>query len=265
MKEILQALSVVVKEKVSKEVAERKKEFSHEIDSRLRSLNLFEYKKGRRMVDFGTRRIEVEPIPDSLEEGKSAILVSNYPSVKEATWAVLRVGSRLPGEKPRFKAIGRKEVITEAGLLLKAMGIDKLIFPAVKDDAGAYRLERGKTTYKEILSYLEEPGNVIWLSITGKTRGNGLLMEDLRTGAAVFSLKTRLPVVPMGIVTEEKKGKRKVVKVRFGEPISPPETSGLSDFEMSDFLIDHSKLIMYQIVRLLPPGQRGSFEKMEEK
>jgi len=242
-----------------------KGEISSGIDSRLRSLNLFEYEQARRIVDLGTRGIEVEPIPPSLEEGKSAILVSNYPiSVVETTRAVLKVGCRLPGEKPRFKAIGRKEVVTEAGLLLKVLGIDEIVFPVQKDESGVYRLE-SRRAYEEILSYLEEPGHVIWLSITGETRGNGLLEEDLRTGAVTFSLRRQVPIVPMGIVTKEKRRKAKVVRVRFGEPISLPDTKDLSDFETGDFLIDYSRLAMCQIARLLPAGQRGSFEDVEEK
>jgi 1-acyl-sn-glycerol-3-phosphate acyltransferase len=147
--------------------------------------------------------------------------------------------------------------------LLKALGIDKLVFPAQKDEAGVYKLER--RTYSEVLAYLDGPGRVLWLSLTGKTRGNGLLEGDLRTGAALFSHMKRLPVMPMGLVTKEERDKSKVVKVRFGEPIGPPEVGEMTEFEKSDFLIDFSKLAMCEIAKLLPPGQRGDFENVEEK
>ncbi len=239
-------------------------EISEGIDARLSSLVLIERsRKVREMVDLGIRGIEVEPIPSSLDEGERAILVSNYPSVSKTLRALLKVGCRLPGEGFRLKAIGRQEVKMEANPLLKALGIDKLVFPAQKDEAGAYKLER--RTYREVLAYLDEPGHLLWLSLTGKTRGNGLLEGDLRTGAALFSLTKRVPITPMGLVTKEERGKSRVVKVRFGEPIDPPMVGEMTEFERSDFLIDFSKLAMCEIARLLPPGQRGDFENVEEK
>jgi len=239
-------------------------EISEGIDARLSSLVLLERsRKVREMVDLGIRGIEVEPIPSSLDEGEKVILVSNYPSVSKTLWALLKVGCRLPGEGFRLKAIGRKEVKGEANLLLKALGIANLIFPAQKDEAGVYKLER--RTYREVLAYLDNPGHVLWLSLTGKTRGNGLLEGDLRTGAALFSLTKRVPITPMGLVTKEERGKSKVVKVRFGEPINPPKVGEMTEFEKSDFLIDFSKLAMCEIAKLLPPGQRGDFETIEEK
>lgn len=244
----IEALSSVVKDKIS-----------GEFDSRLRSLNLIESKRVRQFVDLSIRGVEVEPIPLSLWEGENAILVSNYPSVTKTTGAVLKVLCRLPGERVRLKAIARPGVITEANLYLKALGISQLVFPAQKDEAGVYRL--GRREYKKIQNFLAEPGSIIWLSVTGKTRGNGLLEDDLRPGAAVFSLKSRAPIVPMGVVTKE----RKVVAVKFGEPISPLMTQDLSEVDEGNLLVDVSRLVMCQIARLLPPGQRGSFENVEEK
>jgi len=249
----IEAISIIVRGKISEG-----------IDARLCSLVLIERsRKVREMVDLGIRGIEVEPIPSSLDEGERAILVSNYPSVSKTLRAIMKVGCRLPGEGFRVKGIGRKEVKTEANPLLKALGIDKFIFPAQKDEAGVYKLER--RTYREVLSYLDEPGHILWLSLTGKTRGNGLLVADLRTGAALFSLAKRVPIVPMGLVTKEERGKSKVVKVRFGEPINPPKVEEMPEFERSDFLIDFSELAMCEIAKLLPPGQRGDFENVEEK
>lgn len=240
-----------------------KSEISDEIDLKVRSLNLFEYQWARKVVDLSIRGIEVEPIPLHLQEEERAILVSNYPSVSKTTRAVLKVSSRLPGKESRLKAIARKEIITEAGLFLKTIGIDSLVFPAQKDKSGIYTLE--DKDRKEILTYLGKPGNVVWLSVTGETRGNGLLEEDLRTGAAMFSFLSRAPIVPMGIVTKEKEGKTKVVKIRFGEPINLPKKVDLGSFEVGDLLVDASRLAMCQIARLLPPGQRGDFENAEEE
>jgi len=88
---------------------------------------------------------------------------------------------------------------------------------------------------------------------------------DLRTGAAMFSLMSRAPIVPMGVITKEKEGKRKVVKIRFGKPIDLPKKVDIGSFEMGDLLVDYSRLTMCKIAELLPPGQRGSFENSEEK
>ncbi len=237
---------------------------SQRIGVRLPSLELnVRSRRVRRALDMAIRGIEVEPIPPWLGEGKSAILVSNYPSVSETLRAVMKVGCRLPGERPRLKAIARRELKAEANPLLRALGVDQFILPAVKDEAGKYTLE--PKTLKEVLTHLEGQGNILWLSITGKTRGYGLLERDLRTGAALFSLKKRIPIVPMGLVIEERGGRPKVVKVRFGKPINPLDGGKVSEFEMGDFLVDISRLIMCEIAALLPPGQRGDFENVEEK
>lgn len=234
------------------------------IDAGLRSLALLQRsRRVRRMVDLAIRGIEVEPIPPSLDELQRAILVSNYPSVPQTLRAIMKVGCRLPGEQFRLKGIGRSEVIIRASSLLKALGIHKLIFPAWKDETGAYRLQRA--VFEEVMAYLDTPGHVLWLSITGRTMGNGLLEGDLRTGAAVFSLKKGVPIVPMGLVTAERNGEPKVVKARFGEPIRPFQAEEMGDFRNSEFLGDYTKFALCQVARLLPPGQRGDFENVDEK
>jgi len=217
----------------------------------------------RKILDMSIRGIEIEPIPACLSDSQRAIIVSNYPSVPQTLMAIMKAGSRLPGEELRLKAIARKEIVTQANVLLKALGVHRYILPALKDSSGKYALEPG--TLKEVLTHLDGRGNVLWLSITGKTRGNGLLERDLRTGAALFAVKKNIPIVPMGLVTREEDGRVKVVKVRFGEPIYPPKVDKLGEFEMSDFLVDTSRLIMCHIAALLPPGQRGDFENVEEK
>jgi 1-acyl-sn-glycerol-3-phosphate acyltransferase len=234
------------------------------VDARLRSWRLLDRSRWvRKITDVAIMGIEVEPIPACLGDGKRAILVSNYPSVSQTLRAVMKVGCRLPGQRFRVKAIARKEVVAGANVLLKALGVDQHIFPALKDESGKYALE--PEIIKKVLAHLDGQGNVLWLSITGKTRGNGLLERDLRTGAALFSLKKKIPMVPMGLVIKEKEGKAKIVKVRFGEPINPPKVGELNEFEKGDLLVDISRLIMCQIAILLPPGQRGDFEDVEDK
>jgi hypothetical protein len=234
------------------------------IDAGLCSLALLDRsRRVRQMMDLAIRGIDVEPIPSCLHHAQRAILVSNYPSVTQTLRAVIKFGCRLSVERPRLRAIARPEIVTEANLLLKVLGIHKFVFPAHKDQAGVYRL--GGKMIKEVLAYLDGPGNVLWLSITGRTRGNGLLEGDLRTGAALLSVKKRIPLLPMGVVTRERREKPRVVKVRFGELMYAPQVEGLDDFGKADLLIDFSKLAMCQIARLLPPGQRGDFENVEEK
>lgn len=215
------------------------------------------------MTDMAVIGIEVEPIPPCLCDGQRAILVSNYPSVSEALRAIIKVVCRLPGQKPRLKAIARKSVLTDANLLLNALGLEEYIFPAMKDPSGKYTLE--PDILRRVLAHLDGEGNLLWLSITGKTRNNGLLERDVRTGAASFSLKKNIPIVPMSLVTEKKRGNIRVVKIRFGEPIDPPEMGNPSEFEMGDLLLDISRLVMCQIAALLPPGQRGDFEDLENR
>ncbi len=237
---------------------------SQRIDVTLRSCRLLERGRWfRKMTGMAIAGIKVESIPAGLDEGKSVILVSNYPSVTQTLRAVIKVGCRLPGEEIRLKAIARKEVAAGANVLLKVLGVDQRIFPAQKGPSGKYTLET--EALKKILVHLNGYGNVLWLSITGNTRGNGLLERDLRTGAALFSLRKKIPIVPMGLVTKEKQGKSVIVRVRFGEPIEPPKVETLDEFEMSDLLVDISRLAMCQIAALLPSGQRGDFEDVEEK
>jgi len=234
------------------------------IDAALRSWRLLDRSRWfRKMTGMAIAGIKVEPPPACLGDGKRAILVSNYPSIPQTLRAVIKVGCRLPGQKFRVQAIARKEVMAGANVLLKALGVDQHIFPALKDQSGKYVLETD--ILRKVLAHLDGQGNVLWLSITGNTRGNGLLERDLRTGAALFSLKKNIPIVPMGLVTKEKEGKPVIVRVRFGEPINPPEMGKPDEFEMGDFLLDISWLIMCQIAALLPPGQRGDFEDVEEK
>ncbi len=234
------------------------------MDRWLRSLSLLERgRRARRMVDLAIRGIEVEPIPPCLDSDQRAILVSNYPSIPGALRGMIKVLCRLPGEKLRLRGVGRSEAVDGAGALLKALGFERLIFPVHKDEVGVYRLNRKVS--KDILAYLDHPGHLLWLSITGRTRGNGLLEEDLRTGAAQFSIRKGVPLVPIGLVTNGQKSKLRVVRARFGEPIEPPRVKELDDLNMADVLIDLSRVAMCQIARLLPPGQRGDFDNADEK
>jgi hypothetical protein len=237
---------------------------SQRVDARLRGLDLLERSAlVRKLVDLGTRGVRVDPIPPWLSETHSAVLVSNYPSVSQTLRTLIKVGCRFPGPGYRLKGIGRPDVVTQANNVLKGLGVDSLIFQVYKDEAGAYRLHRA--IVKEVLAYLDQPGSILWLSVTGRTAGNGLLEGDLRTGAAVFATMKRLPLVPMGLVTKEERGKPRVVKVRFGGPIAPPDVEALGDFERADLLIDLTRLALCRVAELLPPGQRGDFERAEEK
>jgi hypothetical protein len=234
------------------------------IDAGLRSLGLLDRSAlVRRMVDLSTRGIAIEPIPFWLGESNRAVLVSNYPSVSQTLRALIKMGCRLPGDGFRLKGIGRPDVVTNADALLKALGIDSLIFPVYKDDAGAYKLH--KQVVKQVLEYLEGEGNVLWMSITGTTRGNGLLETDVRTGAALFSTGRGVPMVPVGLVAKQVNGKPRVVKVRFGEPIPPPPMEEMSDFDKTDLLVDLSRLALCRTASLLPQGQRGDFEQVADK
>jgi len=255
---VKEVLSLV---KVASSILER---IRQRIDAQVRSWRLLDRSRWvRKITDMAIMGIEVEPLPACLGDSERVILVSNYPSVSQTLMTLIKVGCRLPGQRFRVKGIARKEVVAGANVLLKALGVDQHIFPALKDQSGKYTLD--PETLKKVLVHLDGQGNVLWLSITGKTRGSGLLERDLRTGAALFSLKKKIPIVPMGLVTNEKGGKLKVQRVRFGEPISPPEVGELNEFEKGDLFVDISRLIMCQIAILLPAGQRGDFEDVDDK
>lgn len=238
-------------------------EIYDEADRRVRLLNLYEYPWARRAVDVYYRQIKVEPIPESLAEEKKAVLVSNYFSVGWMTIAVLKAACCFPGKEGRFRAIARKEIKARANLLLKALGVDRMIYSAYKDESGVYKLD--KETTRKVLNFLKEPGHILWMSVTGKTEGNGLLEKDIRIGAAYFSSTSQAPLVPMGIKTVEIKGKRRAKEVVFGEPFTVPSTKGLSDVDRSELLMDCTRLAMCRIAELLPPGQRGDFEDVDGK
>lgn len=247
----VRALSVVMKG-----------EFLREVDQKTRSLNLCESPLVRRAIDLYLRSIKIQRIPECLEKNERAVLVSNYFSVGGTTIAVLKAAFCLPGKEMRLRAIARKEVKTKANLLLKALGVDRIVYSAYKDKSGVYKLDKKATT--EIVSFLKEPGHVLWMSVTGKTEGNGLLEKDLRIGAAYFSSKSQAPIVPMGVVIKENKGKRRIEEIRFGKPILIPKTKGLDEIEKSNLLIDCTRLTMAEIARLLPRGQRGDFEEADD-
>ena len=141
------------------------------MDMRLRRLDLLQ-RSGvvRRLVDLSTRGVKIDPIPRYLGQGRRAVLVSNYPSVSQTLRALIKAGCRFPGEGFRLKGIGRPDVVAHASTALKTLGIDSLIFPVYKDDAGAYRLH--KRVVKEVFDYLDGEGSILWMSITGTTRGS---------------------------------------------------------------------------------------------
>jgi hypothetical protein len=264
----------------------KRERVSLEIDRKLHSLNLLNERPwARKLVDWGIRGIKVEPIPELIRQGESAVLVSNYAStldlltyeyprgeptldeLKPGVRALLKVASHLPPEV-QFRAIGREEVITGAGLFLRALGIDKIIFPATKS-GGIHRLAR-REDYTRIPTYVARPGHILWTSITGEPRGNGLLERDLRIGWLKLVLKARgfaseapVWIIPMGNITEAKGGVRKATEIRFSEPLSFAAPSDL--VEPEDYLLDCVRLVACHIASLLPKdgGQRGDYEDAE--
>jgi hypothetical protein len=233
------------------------------IDAGLRSLFLLDRSAAvRRLADLAIRGMEIETVPSCLGVGRTVILVSNYPTMDQTLRALIKTACRFPGRGFRLKGIGRTDVVRNAGATLKALGIGDLLFPVYADDAGAYKLH--KSVVKEVLDYLAGEGNILWMSITGRTRGNGLLETDVRTGAALLSTRRGVPLVPMGLVTRQIRDKARVVRVRFGEAVRPPRMDGVGEFERTDLLLDLSRLVLCRVAGLLPPGQRGDFESAEE-
>lgn len=218
------------------------------------SLNMVEKPFVRKLLSEIIRDIKIEEIPDSLV--KSAVLVSNYPGVKESLRAVIKVGCELPGLQLRLLAIARKEVITESNPILGGF-LKEAVLPAEKNEEGKYSISPRSAA--KALKHLEE-GGVLWLSPTGNTEGNGLMMKDLRFGAVTLALKTNVPIVPMGLIIGED---NKVERIKFGRSLvfSPIENVNL--FNQEEYLRLLSLLVLGEIATLLPPGQRGDFENVE--
>lgn len=206
--------------------------------------------------EFSLRDIEIDRIPDSLLE--AAVLVSNYPGVKESLTAVMKIGCELPGQKLRLKAIARREVITKSNPVLGGF-LAEAVFPAEKDDTGKYSLSN--RTLARALEHLKQ-GGVLWLSPTGNTEENGLKIEDLRYGAVSLALKTKAPIIPMGLITNSD---GMVRKVKFGQAIVLPSLDKTNFFDRDRQLHLCSLLVLAKIATLLPPGQRGDFEDWETK
>jgi hypothetical protein len=207
----------------------------------------------QRIARASIRGIEIEPIPDSLKG--AAVLVSNYPSVKEALNAVLKVACLLPGEGLRLKAIARGSILTENNPLVGGL-LAGGIFPAEKID-GIYRLNGTNT--KRALAHLKG-GGVLWLSPTGDTEENGLKVENLRHGVVEMALKCGIPIVPMGL---EINSKKKVVRVRFGNKMILPAEGNISVYNRDEHVHLLSVLVLARIAQTLPAGQRGDFEDVD--
>lgn len=184
---------------------------------------------------------------------KASVLVSNYPGVKEGLRAVVKVGCHLPGSKLRLLAIARKAVVTEGNPFVGGF-LSKAVLPAEKDEKGRYSLTSG--TMVRAFRHLQQEG-VLWLSPTGNPEGNGLMIKDLRFGAVALALKANVPVVPMGLITNQEK---KVKIIEFGEAIVLPSLERVSIFDQDENLRLLSLLILAKIAALLPSGQRGDFE-----
>lgn len=229
-------------------------------------LNGFDHAIVRRYVDWKIKGIDVDPLPDYLLDPNSrAILTSNYPADRlNVVAAVLKVASRLPGEKARIRAIAGKDILERTGSDLRALGIKKLIYPAVKD-ARKDRYTLADDVRTALESELQKPGTILWQSITGKTEGNGLQISQIQPGIASWSTQFHLPITPMALITENRNDKEEITHVKFGPPIEPPDMSGLtSTTAQFELLTGHTINVMFEIAKLLPPGQRGDFEDVSE-
>jgi len=164
----------------------------------------------------------------------------------------MSVGLRLPDELS-LVAIARREIVTKTHPALGGF-LSRGILPADKNEAGRYSLNIKNTA--KALRHLKE-GGVLWLSPTGSIEGNGLRVKNLRHGAVIFAQKTDVPILPMGLITNQD---GKVERVKFGQPITLPPEDQVSLFDRDTHLNSLSLLVLAEIAKLLPPGQRGDFE-----
>jgi len=238
------------------------------LNNKVDQLNALNHPNVRRLVDLSIRNVEIEGIPPYLRDPTAkAILPSNYPGVKNALSGAMKIASILPYDAThkgnRVIAIARKSLADEADIFLRALGIRNFVYPALYDDkAGKYSL--GTAVYKNVIRSLNEPGRVLWMSVTGKTDKNGLGLGDIRSGAVVFSASTNVPLIPLAFEMQNQVGKKGKIIARFGPVIPPPNLQNLDDIDKTDLIEVYSLLLMSHIAHLLPNKQRGDFENAEK-
>lgn len=145
------------------------------------------------------RAIGREKVPQG-----AAILCPNHTRMSDPFFVVFALGLKV---KPRVMAKAELMGIPVIGWILKK--------------AGVFAVERGKSdvgAVKEAIKCLKG-GDKLLLFPEGTRHKDGSIDESGKTGAAMFSVRTESPLVPIYIPAEKKWFRR--TPVVFGEPFLP--------------------------------------------
>lgn len=145
------------------------------------------------------RAIGRENVPDG-----AAILCPNHTRMSDPFFVVFAMGLKV---KPRVMAKAELMKVPVIGWILKK--------------AGVFAVERGKSdvgAVKEAIKCLKG-GDKLLLFPEGTRHKDGTLDESGKTGAAMFSVRTGAPLVPIYVPAEKKWFRR--TPVVFGEPFFP--------------------------------------------
>lgn len=140
---------------------------------------------------------------ENVPEG-AAILCPNHTRMSDPFFVVFAMGLKV---KPRVMAKAEIMSVPVIGWILKK--------------AGVFAVERGKSdvgAVKEAIKCLKG-GDKLLLFPEGTRHRDGTLDESGKTGAAMFSVRTGTPLVPIYIPAEKKWFAR--TPVVFGEPFLP--------------------------------------------
>lgn len=140
---------------------------------------------------------------ENIPEG-AAILCPNHTRMSDPFFVVFAMGLKI---RPRVMAKAELVRIPVIGWLLKK--------------AGVFAVERGKSdvgAVKEALKCLKG-GDKLLLFPEGTRHRDGTIDEEGKTGAAMFSVRTGAPLIPIYIPAEKKWFRR--TPVVFGQPFLP--------------------------------------------
>lgn len=140
---------------------------------------------------------------ENIPEG-AAILCPNHTRMSDPFFVVFAMGLKI---RPRVMAKAEVMSVPFIGWLLKK--------------AGVFAVERGKSdvgAVKEAIKCLKG-GDKLLLFPEGTRHRDGTIDESGKSGAAMFSVRTETPLVPIYIPAEKKWFRR--TPVVFGEPFLP--------------------------------------------
>ena len=197
-------------------------------------------------------RVALEGAVDQIPREGPVILAANHASNLDA----IEIGAWLiPGLGRRIHWLGKKELFA---------------WPIVGWTAthgGVHPVDRGGADVEafRLAQRILDEGQILFVFPEGTRSPDGVLQEA-RDGLAVLALRSRAPIVPIGISGSNRvwpKGQRLPhpggrVTIRVGAPFRPADDLPPgTDRRTAKGLV--TTMVMERIAALLPPAQRGSY------